>query len=436
MAKFENIRVGDKAEIQHVITVCDVDRFVALTGDDNKIHVDSEFAHNTSFRNPVAHGMLSASFISTVIGTRLPGDGALWYAQSLEFLLPVRIGDTIRVVAQVVSKHESTKTIELQTDVFNQDKQKVISGRSKVKVIEEIVSTSQHPYTGDDIVDRDTCSVEGHARRRVALVIGASGGIGSATARQLASLGYDVALHYFTNSSRVEELIAEIGQTSGISEGQSDVTDSFSADACRTGQGSVVKVRTLAVQADISDQKSIEDMVHRTVRRLGNIEAVVNCSAIRFPRTKFDNLDWSDISRQLEFSVRTNFMLARAVVPTMKALGGGTVVMLASESAEGVPPAEMLAYVVAKYAMNGLGKALAVELAALNIRVNFVSPGMTDTDLIANVSEKTKLLVAARTPLKRLASPTDVARAIGFLVSVGDYLTGETIRVNGGSTMI
>lgn len=436
MAKFENICIGDKAEILHVITAADIDRFVALTGDDNKIHIDREFAQHTSFRKPVAHGMLSASFISTVIGTKLPGDGALWYAQSLEFLWPVRVGDTIRVVAQVVSKHESTKTIELQTDIFNQDKQKVISGKSKVKVVEQIVTSSQQFCIGDE----NLCKDGSFARRKVALIIGASGGIGGATARQLAGLGYDVALHYYSSESKVDGLIDEIDKlyctTEDKSNKESSVTDISCADSFRTGHQSDTRVRTLAVQADLSDMKSIEDMVHRTVRRLGDIEVVVNCSAIRFPKTKFDNLEWSDISRQLEFSVKANYMLAQAVVPTMKALGGGTIVMLSSQYADGAPPADILPYVVAKHAMNGLGRALAVELAAFNIRVNFVSPGMTETDFIADIPEKTKLLFAARTPMKRLATPTDVARAVGFLVSDGDYMTGETIRVNGGSTMI
>ena len=77
MKKFESISVGDKAEIIHVITQSDINQFVELTGDDNKLHVDAEYASTTSFKKPVAHGMLGASFILTIIGTKLPGDSAL-----------------------------------------------------------------------------------------------------------------------------------------------------------------------------------------------------------------------------------------------------------------------------------------------------------------------------------------------------------------------
>jgi len=78
MNKFETIKVGDKAELTHTITLSDIEKFVDLTGDDNKLHVDEDYARKTTFKKPVAHGMLGASFISTVIGTKLPGDGALW----------------------------------------------------------------------------------------------------------------------------------------------------------------------------------------------------------------------------------------------------------------------------------------------------------------------------------------------------------------------
>ena len=82
-------------------------------------------------------------------------------------------------------------------------------------------------------------------------------------------------------------------------------------------------------------------------------------------------------------------------------------------------------------------KALAIELAPKGIRINLVSPGMTDTELVADIPVKARLLNAAQTPLRRIATPTDVAGAISFLASdKSDYLTGESIRVNGGQAMI
>jgi 3-oxoacyl-[acyl-carrier protein] reductase len=100
-------------------------------------------------------------------------------------------------------------------------------------------------------------------------------------------------------------------------------------------------------------------------------------------------------------------------------------------------PNELVHYITAKSALNGFAKALAVELAPKGIRVNLVSAGMTNTNLIADIPEKVKLITAAKTPLRRLAEPQDIADTISYLVSdKSDFLTGETIRVNGGQVMI
>ena len=164
MNKFDSIKLGDIAEIKHTITQNDIDKFVELTGDDNKLHVDEEYASTTSYKKPVAHGMLSASFISTIIGTKLPGDGALWYAQNLEFLQPVRIGDELRITAEVIKKIDRTKTIELQTDIYNQHKQKVTTGTAKVKLVEPAKQKEKENKTKP---------------KKTALIIGATGGIES-----------------------------------------------------------------------------------------------------------------------------------------------------------------------------------------------------------------------------------------------------------------
>ena len=164
MRNYKEIKIGDKAEIKHKITQIDIDKFVDLTGDNNKLHVDSEYASTTSFKKPVAHGMLGASFISTLIGTKLPGDGALWYAQNLEFLHPVRIGDELRITAEVIKKINRTKTIEMQTVIYNQNKQKVTTGTAKVKLVEPAKQKEKENKTKP---------------KKTALIIGATGGIES-----------------------------------------------------------------------------------------------------------------------------------------------------------------------------------------------------------------------------------------------------------------
>ena len=95
--EYPNIKTGDTPEIIHKITEEDISKFLILTGNDNKLHLDSKFAGRTEFVKPVVHGMLGASFISTLIATKLPVDGTLWDSQNIEFTRPVRVGDTLRI---------------------------------------------------------------------------------------------------------------------------------------------------------------------------------------------------------------------------------------------------------------------------------------------------------------------------------------------------
>lgn len=392
MARFEDIAVGDRAEIDHVVTDDDITRFVDLTGDDNRLHVDAGYAATTSFKKPVVHGMLGASFISTVIGTKLPGDGALWYAQSLEFLLPVRVGDTLTIKAEVLRKLDNMRAVELQTDIFNQHGQKVTTGVAKVKLIEQQAAPDIAPA----------------AAPRIALVIGGSGGIGAAVCRLLAEDGFAVAVHSFRNPARAETVAQGIAATGG---------------------------QAMTVTADITSEQDVVDMVERVVRRFGTPTVVVNCTSARLATTALTHLAWQDFDDHLAVAVRAPFLLVRTIAPLMEKQRQGCFIFISSMAVD-VAAEKMIPYITAKGAMESFCRSLALELAPRGVRVNIVSPGMTDTDLIADIPERERLLVAARTPLRRLARPEDIAGAVCFLASSrAGFITGETLRVNGGQVM-
>jgi len=392
--KYNSINIGDTAEIKHTITLSDIEKFVDLTGDDNKLHVNEEFASTTSFKKPVAHGMLGSSFISTIIGTKLPGDGALWYAQNLEFLQPVRIDDELRITAEVISKLDRTKTIELQTDIFNQYKQKVITGTVKVKLVETILPKEKEKNTKS---------------QKTVLIIGGTGGIGSAACLQLAKDGFEIAIHYYKNKNKAENLKKQIE---------------------KLGRKAVV------VSGDIISPEDIIEIKEKSMRAIGNISIIANCSTIPVPNIKFADLEWDDMRAHFDINIKASFNLLRAFVRDWKKEQFGKFIALTTLYTE-QPKSELLSYITGKTALNGFVKALAFELAPKGIRINLVSPGMVDTPLIADVPEKARLLSAAQTPLRTLATAEDVAGAISFLASAkSNYLTGETIRVNGGQFML
>jgi 3-oxoacyl-[acyl-carrier protein] reductase len=126
----------------------------------------------------------------------------------------------------------------------------------------------------------------------------------------------------------------------------------------------------------------------------------------------------------------------KAVVPVMLTKGYGKIINIGSLSVD-KPNSEWSHYITAKSAMIGLTRSLAFELAPKGIRINMVTPSMMSTELTADIPEKTKLLTASQTPLRRLALATDVAGVVSFLASEkSDFLAGENIRVNGGQTML
>ncbi len=137
---FDEISVGDEAEIIHRITSDDLETFVSLTGDDNPIHVDEDYASQTMLGRTIVHGMLSASFISTLIGTKLPGRGALWYEQHTRFVEPVHVGETIHVCARVKQKSSALRLMILDVVVYNDEKRRVVECEAKVRVLKPLES--------------------------------------------------------------------------------------------------------------------------------------------------------------------------------------------------------------------------------------------------------------------------------------------------------
>ena len=129
----EDLKVGQSAMFGRTVTDADIAAFAGVSGDTNPIHLHDGFARTTRFGRRIAHGMLSGSFISTVIGTKLPGPGAVYISQTMAFMAPVMIGDTITAVATVTAIDEKRRRVTLKTQCFN-DEKVVIDGEAVVLV--------------------------------------------------------------------------------------------------------------------------------------------------------------------------------------------------------------------------------------------------------------------------------------------------------------
>jgi len=388
---FSEIQVGDSESISKKITESDVRKFVEMTGDDNPLHVDAAYAESTAFKDIVVHGMLGASYISTVIGTRLPGTGALWLSQNFDFLLPVRLGDELSISCTVLKKFERERLLELETKIINQHRQTVLMGTGKVKVLS--------PSRPKEITEEKS-------DLRVAVVTGGSGGIGKAISLRLAKDGFAVVIAYRGRVDRANSVVKEIHSNKG---------------------------KAIAVCADVSTKEGVELLCKSAAKEFGGVSVLVNNASSAINPKPFELMDWEDVQNQLNTQLKGSFLLCQSCIPKMIERGWGRIVNITSQVVEGEPTPSWTSYAIAKASLAKFSSYLAADLGSNGITVNCVSPGMSETGLIGSISEKVQLMIARQTPTRRLTKPEDVAAAVAYLVSSeASQVTGQTILVNGG----
>ncbi len=132
MATYDQLQIGDSASFAKTVSETDIYLFAGITGDLNPAHVDAVSAAEGMFKQRIAHGMLSASFISTVLAMRLPGPGTIYVGQNLQFRGPVFIGDTVTARVECTEKIEQRKWAKFKTTVTNQDGKLVVDGEATV----------------------------------------------------------------------------------------------------------------------------------------------------------------------------------------------------------------------------------------------------------------------------------------------------------------
>jgi 3-oxoacyl-[acyl-carrier protein] reductase len=243
---------------------------------------------------------------------------------------------------------------------------------------------------------------------RVALVTGASRGLGASIATKLAQAGAAVAVNYFASPDKAERLCNSIRQAGG---------------------------QAAAFPGDVRDEKIIKTLAAQTEKAFGPIDILVPNATGPQPFIKIEDLTWQAFLDQFEFFVKSPMLLAQAVLPGMKARKHGRIINIGSEVFEkGVP--EFSQYVAAKGAQLGLTRSWAMELAKHNITVNHVSPGWIPTERHANDSQELKDTYARNVPMGHMGVPDDIGDAVAFLASdAAKFITGQKLSVNGGNTL-
>jgi 3-oxoacyl-[acyl-carrier protein] reductase len=237
---------------------------------------------------------------------------------------------------------------------------------------------------------------------KVALVTGASRGIGRAAALALAAAGADVAVNYRERSAEAGEVVAAI-RASGR--------------------------RALAVAADVSDSDAVVGMMSRIEDELGTVDVLVNNAGVAIIRG-VDDLTEAEFDLTLAVNLKSAFLCTQAVLPGMRARGWGRIVNISSGAARGAGGIGVH-YNASKAGLEGLTRGYAARLVKQGITVNAVAPSLIDTDMMNARRDQ----YVARIPLGRMGTADEVAQAV-LMVIGNDYMTGQTVQLNGGTNFI
>jgi 3-oxoacyl-[acyl-carrier protein] reductase len=242
---------------------------------------------------------------------------------------------------------------------------------------------------------------------KVALVTGASRGIGRACALYLAELGAKVAVNYARSSAQADQVVAQIREMGG---------------------------EAVAIRADVSKQADVDAMVEETIQTLGGLDILINNAGITRDTLliRMKEEDWDQV---LDTNLKSVFLVTKAASKYMMKKRQGRIINISSVI--GVAGnAGQANYAASKAGIIGFSKSIAKELAARNILVNMIAPGFIDTDMTEVLNDQVKEGILSQIPLNRYGMPEDIAHLAGFLASdESGYITGQVIHVDGGMIM-
>ncbi|MEH7106800.1 3-oxoacyl-[acyl-carrier-protein] reductase [Bacillus sp. JJ1764] len=242
---------------------------------------------------------------------------------------------------------------------------------------------------------------------KIALVTGASRGIGREIALELARLGANVAVNYSGSEAKANEVVDEI---------------------------KAMGKEAFAVKCNVAEAEEVAEMVKATIDQFGRLDILVNNAGITRDNLlmRMKEEEWDDV---ININLKGVFLVTKAVTRQMMKQRHGRIINIASIVGVSGNPGQAN-YVAAKAGVIGLTKTTAKELASRNITVNAIAPGFITTDMTEKLPEDVKAEMLKQIPLSRLGEPKDIAKITAFLASEdSSYITGQTFHVDGGMVM-
>ena len=238
----------------------------------------------------------------------------------------------------------------------------------------------------------------------VAVVTGAGRGLGRAIAEELGQGGAKVVVNYANSQGPAEEVVQGLGEDNAV-----------------------------AIQADVSDSGQAAALIEQSIEHFGRVDILVNNAGITIDKTmkKLSTEEWDEV---VQTNLNSCYYTVKAALPGFTEQESGKIINISSFVGQSGNFGQTN-YAAAKAGIIGFTKASALEFARYNVCVNAICPGFMETDMFSAVSEEVREKIKARIPLGRIGSPKEVARAVRYLVEDGDYITGQTLNINGGIYM-
>ena len=389
---FEEIEKNDFDQFEFKISESVVKTFFQIIREGSQIKIQDKYL--SSINN-----LLAVCLFSTFVGVCIPGQNATFIDFNANISNNLKIGKIYLFKGNVVFKSMSTDVLVLGISItdFYGSGEELVNGKIKTKVnkvSKEMPSINEIKIDGLGL------------KNKVVLITGASGGIGETTAKMFSLYGAKVIVNYFKGQDEAYRIVEEIKRNGGIA---------------------------IAIKADVADKQQVKLMLEEIVHHFSAIDILVNNAVRKNLPESFLNITWNDFQNDINVNVKGVFNCCQEVLPYMIKVGSGKIINMGTVMTD-IPESKQTKYISTKSAIVGMTRSLAIEMATHNIQVNMVCPHLVDTDLTKHIPKMFFAKTKNETPLKRLATPIDVANAIIFLSSsLSNFTTGQKLMVTGGN---
>jgi 3-oxoacyl-[acyl-carrier protein] reductase len=396
MRNINDLKVGDYDFFYHSVERADIENFARISGDNNPLHLDKNFSNDSGHRDVVSHGMLTASLVSQLIGTRLPGHGSFWTKQEFEFTSAVYPGDTLKVSGKIKKVLLKGESVEIEFYIENQDAKVVLRGVGSVRIPEQI----KEPQPKESGLKISTLS---------ALVIGASGSLGTQIFQKLVNNGVRTLGTFKSSPDGLEREVRK---------------------------NLILGLNCNSIKFDSRSSTDLKNIENYLNTEWGLPDIIVNCSAIPPNGVRVADLDYQSIDESIKGEISGLLSVFQFSAKSMIERKFGRVISIGSTASIGRSENGWASYLIGKQVSKQVIKSIASEYGLFGITANMVTPGLSETGMAASFPKQAVLVARASTPSQRLVTHSEVADLIDYLSRPSSgSINGQEIVIDGGRTM-